>query len=98
MTHTEIKSLIANPNERSYYSKTYAINNEFGILAIVYANNEQDALDEAFDRGKLNSQIMSTEDFKEYSSNGWDDSYTFAGNASEAIWTEYLNINEIKSR
>ena len=98
MTRKEIKSLIANPNERVYYSKTYAISNAFGILAIVYSNNEQDALDEALDRDKLNSLIMSTEDFKEYSSNGWDDSYTFAGNAGEAIWTEYLHINEIKSR
>ena len=98
MNYKEIKSLIANPSDRAYYSKTYAINNEFGIIAIVYANNEQDALDEAVDRDKLNSQIMSTEDFEEYSNNGWDDSYTFAGNASEAIWTEYLHINEIKSR
>ncbi len=96
MTFKQIKRLIANPGERPYYSKTYAINNEFGTLAIVYANNEQDALDEAFDRDKLNSEIMSPEDFKEYSSQGWDDSYIFAGNAGEAIWSENLYINEIK--
>ena len=95
MNYTEIKRRIANPNERRFYDKTYAISNEFGILAIAYADCEQNALDEAVDSGKLNSMIMSAEDFAEYEREGWDDCYTFAGNAGEPVWTNYLGINEI---
>ncbi len=91
----KIRRLIANPNERRFYNKTYAIYNEFGILAIAYADCEQDALDEAVDSGKLNSMIMSEEDFAEHEREGWVDCYTFAGNAGEPVWSVYLGINEI---
>ena len=95
MRYTEIKRRIANPNERRFYDKTYAITNEFGIVAIVYADCEQHALDEAVDCGKLNSMLMSAEDFAEYEREGWEDSYAFAGNASEPVLTDYLGIHEI---
>ena len=47
------------------------------------------------DDGFMDSQLMSPEDYKEYNDNGWHDSYFYAGNASEPIWTEYLSIVEI---
>ncbi len=90
-----VKRLIANPNERRFYSKTYAIGNEYGILALVYANDEQDALDISVDSGKLDSMLMSADDFAEYEREGWDDCYIFAGNASEPVCSQYLVINEI---
>ena len=96
MKFSEIKRRIANPNARNYYDKTYAIYNEFGVVAIVYADCEQDALDEAVDSGKLDSMIMGAEDFAEHEQEGGHDRYIFAGNAGEPVWTDYLGINEIK--
>lgn len=95
MNYKEIKRRIANPNERRYYNKTYAIYNEYGLLAIAYADCEQSALDQAVDNGRLDSMLMSAEDFAEHEREGWEDCYTFAGNASEPVWTVYLGINEI---
>ena len=75
----------------------WVISNEFGTLAVVAAECAQEALDNAVDGGFMDSELMSAEDYKEYNDNGWHDSYTYAGNASEAIWTEYLSIVEINT-
>lgn len=89
----KIRRLIANPNERRFYSKTYAIGNEYGLLAIAYADCELEALDEALDAGRLDSELMPPEVLDEYVANGW--SYLLLGNAGEPVYTEYLTINEI---
>jgi len=73
----------------------WVISNEFGEVAVTTGECAQDALDNAVDDGLLNSELMNAEDYKEYNDNGWHDSYTYAGNASEPIWTEYLSITEI---
>lgn len=95
MRFSEIKRRFANPGERVFYSRRYAICNQFGPIAFVWADCTQDAIDEAVDRGKLDSERMSDADFQEYEANGWDDSYMLAGNASEPFWTEYLSIQDI---
>jgi len=95
MRFSEIKRRFANPGESAFYNKRYAICNQFGPIAFVHANCTQDAIDEAVDCGKMDSERMSDEDHKEYESNGWDDSYMLAGNASEPFWCEYLSIAEV---
>ena len=75
--------------------RAWAIRNQFGALCVVVGAHEQEALDEAVNEGFLDSELMSPLDYKEYSDNGWHDSYTYAGSASEAIWAEYLSIVEI---
>jgi len=95
MRYGEIKRRIANPGEACFYSKRYAICNEFGPIAFVHANCTQDAIDEAADAGKLDSEQMSSDDHQEYESNGWNDSFMLAGNAGEPFWCEYLSISEI---
>ena len=87
---------VANPGERSFYDHVYAIGHEFGLITIVYADCDQDAIDEAVDRGKLDCMKMSDEDYAEYESNGWDDSYICAGNASGPFWSEHLWLEQIK--
>ena len=96
MLKSEIKRRIANPCERAFYNHTYAICNEFGVIAFVNADHEQEALDIAADRDKLDCQLMSSVDYVEYRDNGWDDSYILAGNASEPFWSEYLSIKQIR--
>tara|TARA_R110000744_G_scaffold101158_1_gene195034 strand:- start:222 stop:638 length:417 start_codon:yes stop_codon:yes gene_type:complete len=77
--------------------RAWVVGNEFGALGVVVGAHEQEALDEAVDSGFMDSELMSQQDYKEYSDNGWHDSYTYAGNASEAIWTEHLSIIEINT-
>jgi len=96
MIYSEIKRRIANPGERSFYHGVFTIGNEFGAIAFVNADNEQDALDIAVDNGKMDSERMSYEDYKEYEAEGWEDSYLLAGNASEPFWDEYLWIKRLK--
>ena len=95
MKFAEIRRLIANPNDHRIFSKTYAIGNEYGLLAIAYADCALEALDEALDAGRLDSELMPPEVLDEYVANGWDDSYALLGNAGEPVYTEYLTINEI---
>ena len=75
--------------------RAWAIGNEFGLLGVVVAEHEADALDEAVDSGIMDSMLMAPEDQAEYEAEEWHDSFTYAGNASEAIWTEYLTIQSI---
>mgnify|MGYP001814745610 CR=1 FL=1 len=96
MNYSQIKRRIANFDDRQWTDHVYAICNEFGVIAIVYADHEQDALDAAMDSGKLDSELMSESDYKEYERQGWDDSYMLLGNASEPVWSEYLSISKIK--
>ena len=74
--------------------RAWVIYTEFGERCIVTGANEQDALDNAADSGALDSDIMSDEDYQEYSSNGWGDSYIHLGNAGEPFWCEYLGLAE----
>lgn len=90
------RSHIANFNDKSWCKHTYAIGNQFGLLCIVYANHDGDALDAAVDNDKLNGEKMSDEDHAEYDAKGWNDSFVLAGNASEPFWSEYLWITEIR--
>ena len=92
---TRLRKKICNFHDKSWTDNRYAIYNEYGLLAIVYADCESDALDEAVDSGHMDSQLMSTEDQQEYEREGWEDSFCYAGNASEAIWTEHMAIQEV---
>jgi len=94
MNYSELKRRIANPGEACCHDNRDAICNEFGPIAFVHADCEQDAFDEAADRGKLDGHLMADSDRMEYEEKGWDDSFILAGNASEAYWCEYLSIAE----
>jgi len=89
---------IANRNGFKFGEQAYLIENEFGLVCVSYASCEQDALDHAVDAGFLDSQIMSEEDHKEYESEGWHDSFTFAGNEGKPVWSTYLRITEADDR
>ena len=95
MTYKQIKAMIANPGESRWYRHSYAIYHEFGVFCLVHADCEQDALDIAVDNGRMDCMAMNDEDYQEYSTAGWDDSYLLLGNASEPFWSEYLGIKQI---
>ena len=96
MNYSQLKSRIANFGDKSWTNHVYAICNEFGLIAIVYADHEQDAIDAAVDNNMMDSQLMSDEDYYEYNRKGYFDSFILAGNACEPFWSEYLSISQIK--
>lgn len=73
----------------------YLFCDEYSHLGLAIGSHESEALDNAMDAGILDRLLMSEEDHKEYSENGWDDSFTYAGNAGEPIWTEHLTIRKV---
>ena len=89
---------IANKDGFKWGEKAYLIGNEFGLLCISYAHNEFDALDNAVDEGFMDSELMCQKDHQEYESNGWHDSFVYAGNASEPFWCEHLWIKPASDR
>jgi len=93
-----IKMLSRNGYEIGEYNphgtSAWLIQNDH-TTCVVIGDHEQDACDAAADSGAWDSMKMSDEDYKEYSENGWDDSYSYAGNASEAFWTEHLYITKL---
>ena len=93
-----MKIKIANKDGYRFGESAYLIGNEFGLLCVSYGDHEQEAIDNAVDEGFMDSQLMSDEDHAEYASNGWDDSYIYAGGASEPFWSEYLWIKPASER
>ena len=76
------------------YPKAFWIADESrGVVVVGY--HEADALDNLVNDGGFDHNLMSEEDFAECLVNGWADSYTLLGNASEPFWTENLFIEEI---
>ena len=88
-----IRKYIANYGDKSFTNRTYTISNEFGLVAIAYADCEGDALDCAVDAGLMEGHII--EDL--LLSNLPEDT-VFAGNNGAPINTDYLRIDEIRRR
>ena len=86
-----IRKYIANYSDKSFTNRTYTICNEFGLVAIAYANCEGDALDCAVDADLMRGHII--DDFISLP----DDAF-FAGNNGVPINTDYLRIEEIRRR
>lgn len=89
---------IANKDGFRWGQKAFLIGHEFGLICVAYGDCAQDAIDYAVDEGFMDSEKMSDEDYAEYASEGWDDSYITAGNASEAFWAEYLWVKPASER
>jgi hypothetical protein len=86
-----LKDYIANFGDKTFTNRTYAISNEFGLLAIAYVDCEGDALDNAVDADLMQGHII--DDFTSL-----PEDTVFAGNRCEPINTDYLTIREIKNR
>jgi len=86
-----IKKYIANYGDKSFTDRTYAISNEFGLVAIAYADCAGDALDCAVDADLMRGHII--DDFISL-----PEDTVFAGNNGVPINTDYLRIDEIRRR
>ena len=88
--YSAIKALYVNPREKWYTDgQKYLINNEYGYIAIVFACNEQDALDTLVDEStKLDSCLV------EYGEDVFEEHCTL-GNAGELFDLSYIGIKEV---
>ena len=57
--YSSLKALYVNASDKAYCDKRWAVWNEFGVIAIVFADCEQDALDIIVDEStKLDSCLV----------------------------------------
>ncbi len=80
--------------------KPWIIYNELGALGLVWANHEQDAMDEAVDLGLLDSHLIKDKDLKDYlDKNGEEDERVARlGNASEPFDQTYLGLKQVNTK
>ena len=88
-----IRKCIANYGDKSFTNRTYTISNEFGLVAIAYADCAHDALDCAVDAGLMGGHIID-----DLMLSNLPEDTVFAGNNGVPINTDYLRIDEIRRR
>jgi len=74
--------------------RLWVIGNEFGPLCALWADCEQDAIDEGIDSGKLDGIMLSEEDAMEREADG--DDISLGGNASEPYDSDHLWMATVK--
>lgn len=82
-----------NPDDHGVWNKCYWIHDHGFTLAIVFADSEQDALDEAFDHGNLDHFRVMEDDRHEHHD---DDSITYLGNNSTMCDIACVSCDEFK--
>lgn len=98
----EGKRMIANnviiPGEYNPHNVgVWVIGNEFGPIAMVWAESLQDALDEAVDQNLMDSEQVPDEEFAKMTEDEKED-LAFLGNASEPFHQDYLWAERINRR
>ena len=88
-SYSSIKGFYVNASDKAYCSKRWAVWNEFGLIAIVYADCEQDALDIIVDEStKLDRCLV------EYGDDVYDE-HVALGNAGELFDLSYIGMMDI---
>lgn len=83
------------PWENNYHNcRLWVIGHEFGPIGAVWANCEQDALDELIDQNLGDCLLISTEDYEKMSPEERDDC-THLGNASEPCDLNMVWMGEV---
>jgi hypothetical protein len=72
----------------------WVIGNEYGALCAVFADHEQDALDEATDKGWMDSFLVSAED-QEAATEAEREEWAHLGNAGEAADLSYCWLQRV---
>jgi hypothetical protein len=73
----------------------WMIGNEYGMLCLVWASNEQDALDIAADAGMLDGLAMEEKDV-EYDDDGNEINTMRLGNTSEPFCSDYAWMHKVR--
>jgi len=87
--YSSLKALYVNASDKAYCEKRWAVWNEYGIIAIVFAHHEQEALDVIVDEStKLDSCLV------EFSEANFEDCCSLGG-AGELFNLDYIGMKEI---
>jgi|TARA_R110000764_G_scaffold188976_1_gene274256 hypothetical protein len=87
--YSSLKALYVNASDKAYCDKRWGVWNEYGLIAIVYAHHEQEALDVIVDEStKLDSCLV------EFSEANYEDCCSL-GNAGELFDLSYIGMKEI---
>lgn len=86
---------IPNGGFNPHHVRPFLIHNEYGVLCVVYASHEQDALDEAVDANRLDSCLVSDADYKEAEDEGHADEFARLGNDGEPFDLTYIGLIEL---
>ena len=87
--YSSLKALYVNASDKAYCEKRWAVWNEYGVIAIVYAHHEQEALDLIVDEStKLDSCLV------EYGDDVYEECCSL-GNAGELFDLSYIGMREI---
>tara|TARA_B110000914_G_C15064954_1_gene265739 strand:- start:115 stop:408 length:294 start_codon:yes stop_codon:yes gene_type:complete len=87
--YSSIKALYVNASDKAYCDKRWGVWNEYGVIAIVYADCEQDALDIIVDDStKLDSCLV------EFMDANLDECCSL-GNAGEMFDLSYIGMQQI---
>ena len=87
--YSSLKALYVNASDKAYCDKRWAVSNEYGVIAIVYAHHEQEALDVIVDEStKLDSCMV------EYGDDVYEE-HCSLGNAGELFDLGYIGMKEI---
>lgn len=76
-------------------TRLYVIGNEFGALCAVWANHEQDALDTAVNENKLDSMMVSEEDYDAMDEDEREGCASL-GNAGEPFNLDHAWIQQVR--
>lgn len=78
--------------------RPWLIGNEYGVLGIVYAHHEQDALDEMVDNDKLDGHLLSDEDALERTDENGNEDFARLGNAGEPFNLDNVWMRELPNK
>lgn len=94
--------MIVNPDDyiptgkfNPHHIRPWLIHNEYGVLCVVFASCEQDALDEAVDNDRLDSCLIAESDYADYGVWTDDDESAHLGNAGEPFDLTYIGLVEL---
>ena len=87
--------LVVNYNDYKSSEHAYLLHDAGFPICIVFADNESDALDIAYDNSKLESYIITEEDEETYKKDGIEDVIQYLGNNEMPCDVESIDIVEL---
>jgi len=87
--YSSLKALYVNASDKAWFDRRFAVWNEYGVIAIVFADCEGDALDIIVDEStKLNSCLVG------YGDDVYEE-HVALGNAGDLFDLSYIDMKEI---
>ena len=87
--YSSLKALYVNASDKAWFDRRFAVWNEYGVIAIVFADCEGDALDIIVDEStKLNSCLVG------YGDDVYEE-HVALGNAGDLFDLSYIGMKEI---